>query len=545
MNLRNRIAIPIATGVALAICASQAYQYFCTRQALTRLGNAGARQLQKELTDLADALQQSVDFAISDALAKGDMDVFEKVAKLQQNLKGLEQFSLYNEKGVITYSSDKSLLKRPLDPEVKEAAFQRGTRLVRESDSHIEIYEPKRMVKSCLECHTEWKEREGAVCGVTAFQLSKAALRQSQAESQSQIQKAATESFRLAGLTIAGTLVLVLALVYWVAGHVMQRLNLVTGELETCSRQVHDSAQHVRTASHSQTTGAQQQAASIEETSASLEELSSMTRRNTESAGKVNELARQARAAADAGAQGMRNMAAAVTDIKTSSDDIAKIIKSIDEIAFQTNLLALNAAVEAARAGEAGMGFAVVAEEVRSLAHRAAQSAKDTSVKIENALAKAAQGVQISDRVAGSLGEILVQVRGVDELAAQVATASKEQTQGLDQISAAVNQIDKVTQATAASAEESASVSEQLAAQAESLQKALAGLLGLVNGVGHTLATADSQPAYLASCVAPVDSSRRRARARLTLVHKPVDETPAMPAAKEKLHRTAAARRRL
>ena len=169
------------------------------------------------------------------------------------------------------------------------------------------------------------------------------------------------------------------------------------------ANQVTAAATQVSSSSQSLAQGASEQAASLEETSSSLEEMSGMTNRNAENATKANELARQARQAADTGASDMQAMSAAMNDIKTSSDDIAKIIKTIDEIAFQTNILALNAAVEAARAGEAGMGFAVVAEEVRNLAQRSAQAARETADKIEGAITKTGQGVQITEKVAKSL----------------------------------------------------------------------------------------------------------------------------------------------
>jgi methyl-accepting chemotaxis protein len=259
-------------------------------------------------------------------------------------------------------------------------------------------------------------------------------------------------------------------------------LSGIASALADGSNQVAAAAGQVSSASQSLAEGASEQAASLEETSSSLEEMSSMTKRNTGNADKVNKLARQTRAAADTGASDMQAMAAAMHEIKTSGDDIAKIIKTIDEIAFQTNILALNAAVEAARAGEAGMGFAVVADEVRNLAQRAAQSAKETSSKIENSVTKTAQGVLLTEKVAKSLQEIVTKARQVDELAAEVASASKEQTQGIEQVNIAVSQMDKVTQSNAASAEESASAAEELNAQAESLKGSVADLLKMVNG---------------------------------------------------------------
>jgi methyl-accepting chemotaxis protein len=261
-----------------------------------------------------------------------------------------------------------------------------------------------------------------------------------------------------------------------------KQLRSLGNALGSGAEQVTSAATQVALSSQSLAQGASEQAASLEETSSSLEEMSGMTNRNAENATKANELARQARQAADTGASDMQAMSAAMNDIKVSSDDIAKIIKTIDEIAFQTNILALNAAVEAARAGEAGMGFAVVADEVRNLAQRSAQAARETADKIEGAITKTGQGVQITEKVAKSLSEIVDKARQVDQLVAEVCTASREQSQGVQQITSAVTQMDKVVQSNAASAEESASAAEELNAQSFALREAVGELLGLVGG---------------------------------------------------------------
>lgn len=259
-------------------------------------------------------------------------------------------------------------------------------------------------------------------------------------------------------------------------------LRRVADDLSKCSEETSGAAAQVSSASHSLAEGASEQAASLEETSSSLEELSSMTRHNAANVEKVNDLAKQARVAADKGADDMKAMSNAMQAIKASSDEVSKIVKAIDEIAFQTNILALNAAVEAARAGEAGMGFAVVAEEVRNLAQRSSTAAKESAAKIEGAIHNTAQGVNISSKVGQALQEILARVREVDQLAAEVTGASREQTQGLSQINTAVSQMDKVTQSNAASAEESASATEELNAQAMAMKESVAALLRLVCG---------------------------------------------------------------
>ena len=257
-------------------------------------------------------------------------------------------------------------------------------------------------------------------------------------------------------------------------------LHQAADELSAGAEQTASASGQVSSASQMLAEGASEQAASLEETSASLEEIASMTKRNAENAQTTKGLADRARKAADSGANDMQKMSQAMQEIKSSSDDISKIIKTIDEIAFQTNILALNAAVEAARAGEAGMGFAVVADEVRNLAQRSAQAAKETAAKIETAIAKTSQGVQMSDKVSLSLTEIVTNVRKVDELIGEIATASHEQNDGVTQVNTAVAQMDKVTQSNASSAEESASAAQELNAQTHVLRNVVGDLLKLV-----------------------------------------------------------------
>ena len=246
------------------------------------------------------------------------------------------------------------------------------------------------------------------------------------------------------------------------------------------SSQVAAASTQVSAASNMLAEGASEQAASLEETSSSLEEMSSMTSQNAKNAQEAKSVADDMHASADSSAEQMKEMQKAMDAIKESSAGIAQIIKTIDEIAFQTNILALNAAVEAARAGEAGAGFAVVAEEVRNLAQRSAQSAKETSVKIEGAIRNSDHGVMLSAKVAESLNSIVGKARTMNGLVSEIATASSEQDKGIGQLTVAVQQMDKVTQANASNAEETASASEELNAHADSLKETVVDLVALV-----------------------------------------------------------------
>ncbi len=321
----------------------------------------------------------------------------------------------------------------------------------------------------------------------------------------SQAQASTLKGLSLSSMIVGVTAALGLGLL--ISRGINRVLKKVCGDLNSGADQTAAASGQVSSSSQTLAEGASEQAASLEETSASLEEISSMTKRNAESATQAKDLAGQTRAAADTGAADMEEMKRAMDAIKGSSDDISKIIKTIDEIAFQTNILALNAAVEAARAGEAGMGFAVVAEEVRNLAQRSAQSAKETAGKIEDSVKKSEHGVQICGKVAQSLSEIVGKARQVDTLVGEIAQASKEQTQGIEQVNTAVSQMDKVTQSNAAGAEETAAAAEELSAQAIVLQDSVTELLALVDGANNAGPRA-ARPAHAAKAATkPVRST--------------------------------------
>jgi len=256
----------------------------------------------------------------------------------------------------------------------------------------------------------------------------------------------------------------------------------ITDSLGSGSEEVTAASHQLSASSQQLAEGSSEQAASIEETSSTLEEFSSMVKQNSENAGQAAILSNGARASAEKGNDQMEEMLRSMNELKKSSDEIAKIIKVIDEIAFQTNILALNAAVEAARAGEAGMGFAVVAEEVRNLAQRSAQAAKDTAEIIDRNIELSHRGVDLSEKVGDALKEITDQSKKVSELVDEISAAGQEQTQGAEQINKAVGQMEQVTQENSATAEESASASEELEAQAENFREIVGQLLLLVKG---------------------------------------------------------------
>jgi methyl-accepting chemotaxis protein len=217
----------------------------------------------------------------------------------------------------------------------------------------------------------------------------------------------------------------------------------------------------------------EQQAATLEETAAALDEITATVKRSAEGAGQASKVASTARVDAERSGEVVRQAVAAMGQIDASSKQIGQIIGVIDEIAFQTNLLALNAGVEAARAGDAGRGFAVVAQEVRALAQRSADAAREIKSLISDSNDHVGQGVKLVGETGAALGGIVGKVAEIDGLINEIALSSQEQAVGLNEVNAAVNQMDQVTQ-------QNAAMVEQTNAAAASLRRDADGLGGMI-----------------------------------------------------------------
>ena len=337
-------------------------------------------------------------------------------------------------------------------------------------------------------CRESQLKLEDLLKELVSYNIKEAVTESKEAQNRSKLLGRALLAAALVAMIISALLAIILTRV------ITRPIIAVTDAVSNGAEQVASAASEVSSASESLASGASQQATSIEETSASIEQISSLAKRNDESVQQANKLAQQTNLAAEAGASDVKSLQQAMDAMKRATGEISIIVKTIDQITFQTNILALNAAVEAARCGEAGQGFAVVAEEVRHLAQRCATAARETTAKIEEEIASANIGSELTLRVEKSMELILTHAHQLGELMATVAQASREQGQGLAQVVAAISQMDQVTQSTAASAEETAAAAEELSSQAATMKDAASAMLAQVKG-REDITPDHSQPA--------------------------------------------------
>ncbi len=251
----------------------------------------------------------------------------------------------------------------------------------------------------------------------------------------------------------------------------MTMLEQIVSKIIVISEHVTKGARELSQGSQNLANGTAQQAASLEEISSSMSEIGAQAKINNEKSIQAQALSTQTTKGVTDGNQQMQLMTKSMETISNTSSEVSKVIKVIDEIAFQTNLLALNAAVEAARAGKYGKGFAVVAEEVRNLASRSANAAKDTTQLIENSIKEVASGVENASKTAEVLGGIMGDIEKVNDFIGEIAAASQEQVSGVNEVNTSLTNVNNVIQQNSSISEESASASTELSAQATELQK--------------------------------------------------------------------------
>ena len=255
--------------------------------------------------------------------------------------------------------------------------------------------------------------------------------------------------------------------------HIQQRLTATVGTVRHSSQLIHEGAQDIAEGNRNLSSRTIDQAASLENTASSMEQLTATVGQNADNARQASQLAATAAQAAQRGGEVVEEVVSTMGQISSSSHRVAEIIKLIDSIAFQTNILALNASVEAARAGEQGRGFAVVAGEVRSLASRSADAAKDIRTLIGESVARVETGSNLVSQAGNAMQEIVEAVQKVADIMDEIAAASAEQSNGIGLVNQAVNQMDQVTQQNAGLVQDSARAASDLVGEAQRLREAV------------------------------------------------------------------------
>ncbi|NOG32338.1 HAMP domain-containing protein [Halomonas sp. TBZ9] len=257
-------------------------------------------------------------------------------------------------------------------------------------------------------------------------------------------------------------------------GRMQASLNDIVSKVREGSQEIYHGTREIASGNADLSSRTEQQAASIQETAASMEEMTATVKQNADNARQASTLAADASSTAERGGEVVEQVVNTMHGISTSSQKVADITGVIDSIAFQTNILALNASVEAARAGEQGRGFAVVAGEVRNLASRSADAAKEIKGLIESSVAQINEGSVLVEQAGATMTEVVTSVRRVTDIMDEISAASQEQSDGIEQVSQAVGQMDQVTQQNAALVQQASAAAASLEEQANRLEQAVA-----------------------------------------------------------------------
>lgn len=482
MKLHTKLILSLLVSLVVVVATAQVVQYLNVTGVVSDLAQSNIKLLKEREEISAKNIFRSVEQAVAGSLERGEMEKFTKLLEAQHDVEGLLEFSLYDRDGIVSHSSDPSFLKKRLPDNIKSLLTAEPKMLLRSTEGEIEIFQPQTITGDCIRCHTSWKT--GEIGGITHFRFSTKFLAKAEKQAQETISEIKSSSLRNSLLTLlAIVLVLVVAMYFLMRRFVGQPLGKFVGLLKLYEEDEGDLTRRIpiktndeigelarlfnffienlnKVISRVQKTavvvgsGASQQASTVEETSASIEEIASMTKRNADNAGQADNIMKDANKVVEQANDSMTELTTCMREISMASEETSKIIKTIDEIAFQTNLLALNAAVEAARAGEVGAGFAVVAEEVRNLALRSAEAARNTQGMIENTVEKIAQGAELVGGTNEAFADVAERSKKATELVAEIAISSQEQAQGIEQVTKALAEMDETTQQNAAQAEE-------------------------------------------------------------------------------------------
>jgi len=482
MSIHYKLTLTLLIGLVIILTLAQSYSYYSINNMVSQFSESNIRILEQREKDFAMNIFRSVEQSVAGSLERGEMEKFSHVLEDQNKIKGLLEFSLYSREGIVTHSSDNQFLNKSMSSEIAKRVHSDSNLIFIKKKDTIEIYNPQEIKHDCIRCHRTWKMGENG--GTTYFKFSTTALEKSIVQAntylseirQSLLVNAIVIIFLITILLVVGNYISVRVFVSNPLASIVDLLKLFKEDEGDLSRRIpvlskdligqlaqlfnafisslNSAIYDAQKVAQRVDNNARNQASSIEEISGSVKEVAVITEDNVETANKTNALIKTVEKSISVSSEEIERLSRETQALRESSDKTAQIIKTIDGIAFQTNLLALNAAVEAARAGEAGAGFAVVAEEVRNLALRTAESAKSTSDMIEHTIRKIEVNNNIASKVNKEFLELGEKSKEAMDLVVKIAESSQDQNTRIKSVNAALADVDQATIKNSSEAEE-------------------------------------------------------------------------------------------
>ena len=470
MKLNFKLTLSLLIGLIVVLTIGQIIQHKNMSGIISELSVSNMQLLKEREVENALNIFNSVDRAVAGSLERGEMEKFAKLIKAQKKVKGLLEFSLFDKNGNVTHSSDSSFIGNKLTGDLKKKLFYDNKTIIKHTADSITIYKPQPITGDCVRCHMSWKE--GGTGGVTYFRFSNKALKTASLNSQNVMAKLETTSLKSSFSSLFVIIVLcVILMTYFVRkfvgvplgqfvgflrlfekdeGDLTRRIpvktedeigelsglfNAFIGKLNTVILKVQNVVNLVQGKVQSQTE-------SVSEATSAINGIASMTGHNSENANNANKLMQIISEEFFMASEAMKLVIESIEELAEKSDQTVKVIKNIDGIAFQTNLLSLNAAVEAARAGDAGVGFAVVAGEVGNLAKKSAEAAKNTSELIEATIQKTSSGKEQVEKTKIAFEKVEDRLKKVSLLMSDIASSSSLQFKSIEDVNNLLKNID-------------------------------------------------------------------------------------------------------
>ncbi len=479
MRLDIKLTLSLLAGLLIVVTLGQVFQYVTLRKQMVDLVASDAEVLYKHEIEAARNIYYTAQSSVAGSLQRGEMEKFQRLLEDQRGVKGLEEFSLYSTSGIVSHSSDPANVGRDMPVDLVERLGSSTEELFIESPEFIEIYKPQEVTGDCVRCHTDWSVSD--VGGVTYFRFATVAAAEAAHQAHAALASLQKDTVRNAIISIVGVVVVLVATIYFVIRRFVTRpldrlaealeyesTGDLTHRLDQRSRdeigrlagffnssvanltQVIGMAQGIGRAVGE---GAQMQASTMQETSANVEEISSFSQSNATRANEANGTVMHMAERVGNANETIRNLSDSMKEVSGFTQETVVMSQAIDEIASQTNLLALNAAVEAARAGDAGAGFAVVAEAVRELSKQSAEAAHTIGSRISETAKRIDQGVDHATQAHEAFKEVALDSSKVAGLIYEITQASQQQAQGIDEINRALTSMDQATQKNAQEAD--------------------------------------------------------------------------------------------